>query len=402
MKAVILAAGEGLRCQPLTLTRSKVMLPVANKPILEHIINALATCGINEIIMVVGYKKERIMDYFLDGIDLGVHITYIEQKGQLGTAHAVNQVSSYVDCEFIVLNGDNIIESSTISDILKGRSGDVTLLTVTREYAEGYGIVTSTDKRVLKIEEKPKEDISHMVNTGIYIFNPDIFNEIDFTTVSETGEYAITDTIQKMIDSGKTVNMVHSASTWIDAVHSWDLLRANAYLLERHKHFINKGTIEDGAVVRGNVSIGANTIIRSGSYIIGPAIIGTNCGIGPNTVILPSTTIGDNCTIEPSVQIKNSIIMRDVRIGSFSYISNSIIGAHNSIGSNFITETGDNISIEIKGIIHTASKLGTVIGDGNIIKHRVLTEPGKMIATGCSISSGIIICKSIPENSLVI
>jgi glucose-1-phosphate thymidylyltransferase len=402
MKAVILAAGEGLRCQPLTLTRSKVMLPVVNKPILEHIINALASCGINEIIMVVGYKKERIMDYFLDGIDLGVHITYIEQKGQLGTAHAVNQVSSYVDCEFIVLNGDNIIESSTISDILNGRSGDVTLLTVTREYAEGYGIVTSTDKRVLKIEEKPKEDISHMVNTGIYIFNPDIFNEIDFTTVSETGEYAITDTIQKMIDSGKTVNMVHSASTWIDAVHSWDLLRANAYLLERHEHFINKGTIEDGAVVRGNVSIGANTIIRSGSYIIGPAIIGTNCGIGPNTVILPSTTIGDNCTIEPSVQIKNSIIMRDVRIGSFSYISNSIIGAHNSIGSNFITETGDNISIEIKGFIHTASKLGTVIGDGNIIKHRVLTEPGKMIATGCSISSGIIISKSIPENSLVI
>jgi len=402
MKAVILAAGEGLRCQPLTLTRSKVMLPVANKPILEHIINALASCGIKEIIMVVGYKKERIMDYFLDGIDLGVNITYIEQKGQLGTAHAVKQVSSLVDCEFIVLNGDNIIESSTISDILNGRSGDVTLLTVTREYAEGYGIVTSTDKRVSKIEEKPKEDISHMVNTGIYIFNPDVFNEIDFTTVSQTGEYAITDTIQKMIDSGKTVNMVHSESTWIDAVHSWDLLRANAYLLERHEHFMNKGTIEDGAVVRGNVSIGSNTIIRSGSYIIGPAIIGKNCGIGPNTVILPSTTIGDNCTVEPSVQIKNSIIMRDVRIGSFSYISNSIIGAHNSIGSNFITETGDNISIEINGIIHTASKLGTVIGDGNIIKHRVLTEPGKMIATGCTISSGVIIRKSIPENSLVI
>jgi len=204
-----------------------------------------------------------------------------------------------------------------------------------------------------------------------------------------------------MIDSGKIINMVHSKSTWVDAVHSWDLLRANAYLLQRHEP-MNKGTVEDGAVVRGNVSIGANTIIRSGSYIIGPAIIGKNCGIGPNTVILPSTTIGDNCTIEPSVQIKNSIIMRDVRIGSFSYISNSIIGAHNSIGSNFITETGDNISIEIQGIIHTASKLGTVIGDGNIIKHRVLTEPGKMIATGCTISSGTIICKSIPENSLVI
>lgn len=91
MKAVILAAGEGVRCRPLTLARSKVMLPVANKPILEHIIQALAENGIKEIILVVGYKKERIMDYFGDGINFGVSITYVEQSAQLGTAHAIRQ-----------------------------------------------------------------------------------------------------------------------------------------------------------------------------------------------------------------------------------------------------------------------------------------------------------------------
>lgn len=402
MKAVILAAGEGQRCKPLTLTRSKVMLFAANKPILEHVINALALCGIIDIIIVVGYKKERIMDYFQDGVELGVNITYVEQKGQLGTAHAIKKVASYIDDKFIVLNGDNIVESGTISDILEGHSGDATVLTVTRVKTRGYGVVVSDNNRVLKIVEKPIENLSHNVNTGIYIFKPDVFEYIKATPVSETGEYAITDTIQIMIDAGKTISVVHSKSTWIDAVHSWDLLRANASLLERCEKSISYGTIENGAVVKGNVIIGANTTIRSGSYIIGPVVIGKNCDIGPNTVILPSTTIGNNSTVESSVQIKNSIIMNDARIGAFSYISNSIIGSHNSIGSHFITQTGENLLIEINGILHTAEKLGTVIGDGNDIQHRVLTEPGRMIATGCSVSSGVIILKDLPRDSIMI
>lgn len=401
MKAVILGAGEGLRCRPLTLTRSKVMLPVANKPILEHIIYALFKCGIDDIIIVVGYKKERMMDHFRDGVDFGVNITYVEQKGQIGTAHAIKQVSSYVDDEFIVLNGDNIVEADTISDILAGRSGDATILTVVREHTEGYGVVLSEKHRVMKIIEKTKEDLSHSVNTGIYVFNPDIFNYIESTSISETGEYAITDTIQHMIDDGKNVNMVHSEAMWLDAVHSWDLLKANAYMLDRFEPSANDCMIEDGAVVRGRVSIGPDTVIHPGSYILGPVVIGKNCEIGPNAVVLPSTTIGNNSTIEPSTMIKNSIILHDVRVGAFSYISNSILGAHNSIGSHFITETKENLFIEMKGILHRAAKFGTVIGDGNNIKHKVLTEPGKMISTGCSIASGVNVSRYIPRNSKV-
>jgi glucose-1-phosphate thymidylyltransferase len=401
MKAVILGAGEGLRCRPLTLTRSKVMLPVANKPILEHVIDALTKCGINDIIMVIGYKKERIMDYFRDGVDFGVNITYVEQKGQLGTAHAIKQVSSYMDDEFIVLNGDNIVEAGTISDILAGRSGDATILTVIREHTEGYGVVLSENHEVMNLIEKPKEGLSHNVNTGIYIFNPDIFENIEATPISETGEYAITDTIQQMIDDGKNVSMVHSEAMWLDAVHSWDLLKANAYMLDRFEPTVNDCTIEDGAVVRGRVSIGPDTVIHPGSFILGPVVIGKNCVISPNAVVLPSTTIGDNSTIEPSALIKNSIIMHDVRVGAFSYISNSILGAHNNIGSHFITETKENFFIEMRGFLHKAAKLGTVIGDGNNIKHKVLTEPGKMISTGCSIASGVNVSKDIPRDSKV-
>lgn len=401
MKAVILAAGEGLRCRPLTLTRSKVMLPVANKPLLEHIINAVAQNDIKEIILVVGYKKERIMDYFGDGVDFGVKISYVFQGAQLGTAHAVKQVKEYVDEDFLVLNGDNLIDAGTIADLLAGRSGAVTLLAVEREQTLGYGVVMSENGRVTKILEKPKEVVSHLVNAGVYIFSTEIFDEIDKTPLSETGEYAITDTIQQIILKEKSVSLVESRSTWMDAIHSWDFLKANAAVLEGCKRIL-KGTVEKGATIKGDVALGENSIIRGGCYIVGPVTIGKNCDIGPNTVILPSTAIGDNTSIDSSVEIQNSILMNDVRVGGNSYISNSIIGANNTIGPHFSTEVGRELMIEMKGILHRAELLGTVMGDDNILSNRVLIKAGKMITNNCSVEAGVTVQRDIPQGSIVV
>ncbi|TRZ89103.1 MAG: glucose-1-phosphate thymidylyltransferase [Methanosarcinales archaeon] len=401
MKAVILAAGEGLRCRPLTLTRSKVMIPVANKPLIEHIINAVAENGIKDIILVVGYKKERIMDHFGDGNEFGVKISYVFQDAQLGTAHAVNQVKEHIDGDFIVLNGDNLIDAGTISDLLAGKDGEATLLAIEREETSGYGIVIPENRRVKKIMEKPKEVISHLINAGIYVFSPDIFDEIDQTPLSETGEYAITDTIQQMIEKGKSVSFVESKSMWLDSIHSWNFLTANSILLEKSAQDI-KGTIEKGASIKGKVMVGEGSIIRAGCYIIGHVIIGKNCDIGPNTVILPSTAIGDNITINSSVEIHNSIIMNDVQVGCNSYISNSIIGANNNIGPQFSTEEGRDLMIELKGILHHADIIGTVIGDDNFIANRVLIKAGKMIANNCKVEAGATVHRDIPPNSIVV
>ncbi len=401
MKAVILAAGEGMRCRPLTLTRSKVMLPVANKPLLEHIIRAVAENDVSEIILVVGYKKERIMDYFGDGLGFGVKISYVFQDAQLGTAHAVKLAKEHIDCDFLVLNGDNLIDKDTISDIMKGRSGYVTLLAVEREQTTGYGVVLSESGRVVKILEKPKEVVSHLVNAGVYLFSREIFDEIDKTPVSDTGEYAITDTIQQIILDGKTVGMVESRSMWIDAVHSWDFLKANAVVLEGLKKTLS-GTVENGALIKGNVAIGENSVIRAGCYIVGPVTIGRNCDIGPNTVILPSTAIGDNTSIGSSVEIQDSILMNDIRLGSGSYISNSIIGANNTIGPQFSTEVGRELLIEMRGILHRAELLGTVMGDDNILANRILIKAGKMIGNNCSAESGVTIHRDIPPDSIVV
>jgi len=402
MKALILAAGEGLRCRPLTLTRSKVMLPVANRPILEYIILALARNDIKEITLVVGYKKERIMNHFGNGMEFGVNISYVEQEAQLGTAHAVKLSEPMIKEKFLVLNGDNLIDAGTISDLIKGASGDVTLLTAMREQTTGYGVVLLEKGKVSQMIEKPRDKVSHLINTGIYMFSPSIFGEIDKTPISETGEYAITETIQRIIDKGGNVTNITTKGTWIDAIHSWDLLKANSIFLGKIEDMKAAGFVEKGAVLVGDVAIGDNSVIRSGSYIVGPVIIGKNCNIGPNTTILPSTAVGDNCSISSFTEIENSIIMNDVRIGAGSYISYSIIGSNNIIGTHFVAELGKDLKIEMKGILHSAEELGSVIGDDNMIGPSVLVRSGKMIATGCTVDSGVRVTKDIPKDSIVL
>ncbi|WP_407282631.1 bifunctional sugar-1-phosphate nucleotidylyltransferase/acetyltransferase [Methanolobus sp. WCC1] len=403
MKAVILAAGEGKRCRPLTLTRSKVMLPVANKPILEHIINALVKNDIKEIILVVGYKKERIMDYFEDGINFGVKIEYVEQKAQIGTAHAILQARNLIGNEekFVVVNGDNIIGPDAIADLINGEEGDATLLTCKKDNVSGYGVIVAKGKNVIEIIEKPKTLISHLINTGIYLFKKDIFEMIERTTVSTTGEYAITDTLQMMIDEGIPVTTAITNAEWLDAAYSWNLLEANTIILGDFETDLSKAKIEDCVSIKGSVSVGRNTTIRAGSYIVGPVVIGDNCDIGPNVVILPSTSVGNNVSIASFSYIKNSILMNDTRVSTHSNISNSVVGSNVTTGPNFITEEGEELHIILGNELHEAEKLGTVIGDDTDIGGNVLVHAGKMVSSNCRISSGKTISEDVPTNALL-
>ncbi|MBP2031080.1 glucose-1-phosphate thymidylyltransferase [Methanohalophilus levihalophilus] len=404
MKAIVLAAGEGQRCRPLTATRSKVMLPVVNRPILEYVIEALVKNDIKDIILIVGYEKERIMDYFEDGVDFGASIKYIEQEVQLGTSHAIEQARPYIEkgMNFLVLNGDNIIESSTIKDLLNSFKGEATILTSQRDDISEYGVVLTKGSKVTKIIEKPKSLVSHLVNTGMYVFNENIFPEIEKTTISQRGEYEITDALQNMIEKGEDVHTVTTKHLWMDSRYPWDLLKSNSSMLNRKEEPVNHGKVEEGATIVGEVSVGENTIIRAGSYIVGPVALGRNCDIGPNAVVLPSTSIGKNVSIEPFTTIKNSIIMDNVRIGPHSHISHSVIANNTSLGPYFATEAKDNTGIKLGNELVDAGKIGAIVGEDCEAGLRVLTKAGAIISKGCSIGSDTTIRELLPENSVVL
>ncbi len=383
MKAVILAAGEGSRMRPLTHTRPKVMLPIANKPILEHLLIEASRAGISEFIFVVGYCDKQVRDYFGKGERWGVNIVYCKQRKQLGTADAIKMVEGLVDGNFLVLNGDIIISWEDI-ERLAGNS-DTTLSVIKVEDARGLGMVELYEGRVVHIYEKTENPPSKMANAGLYLFAPDIFGAIALTAKSPRGEYEITASLQLMMDKGQDISY-QEIGHWLDISYPWDLLSANESLLAGIESQ-NSGEVEENVVMRGAVCIGKNTVVRSGSYIVGPVVIGQDCKIGPNCFIRPCTAIGDGCHVGSAVEVKNSIIMRGSKLPHHNYVGDSIIGE----GCNFGAGTKvanlrlDKKDVWAAGVNTKKRKLGTIVGDG------VETGINASINVGCMIGSNTLI-----------
>jgi len=400
VKAAILAAGEGTRMRPLTVTRPKVMLPVANRPMLEQIIISARDAGITEFVCVVGYMGDLVRAYFGDGERMGVQIDYVEQKEQLGTAHAIGTVRELVGDRFLLLNGDAIVGSSDLRSIVS-RGGDVIMAVKEVDSIEGYGVVATAGDRVVEIIEKPEQTektgqagqtgraASNLVNAGIYLFSDAIFDAIDETKKSIRGEYEITDSIQSLIDdTGAGVDVGYSTlDTWIDIGRPWNLLDANEYLLSWMGTEI-AGEIEPYATLKGNVVVGAGTIIRNGSYITGPVMIGENCDIGPNCFVRPGTSLGNNVRIGNAVEIKNSIVMDKTNIGHLSYVGDSVIGSGCNFGAGTkianLRHDGRNVRSVVKDVpVDTGRrKLGAIMGDNvhtginTCINVGVMLDPG--------------------------
>jgi len=389
-QAVILAAGEGQRLRPFTASKPKVMIPIANKPILRYVIEAGARNGIRRIVIVVGYRKDQVIDYFGAGESFDVEIDYVEQKQQLGTAHALKQARDRLNGRFLTLSGDNIIEPDTISELIQAET--TTILVREQENISKYGVIEAENGVVTSIVEKPKETLSHLVNTGIYAFSDDIFDLIEQET-------DLTSVILNMITQGHEVKTCQVTGTWLDVVYPWDMLQLNDSALAKISP-VTGGTIESGVSMKGLVSVGKGTTIRSNSYIVGPAIIGENCEIGPSVCILPSTSIGDNVCISPFTIIENSIIADGVEIGPGSHVLDSIIDRGCQITGHFVTQSGETeIKVDDE---HNLVHIGAMLGEHCSIGDSVVTAPGIIIGNHCRVKALKSLEESIPDEGLVV
>ncbi len=387
-QAVVLAAGEGQRLRPFTATKPKVMIKVANKPILEYVVEALRNVGILDIIMVVGYKKERIIDYFGDGTKFGVKISYAIQEQQLGTAHALKQAKELVNETFLVLPGDNIIDSNTVKFALE----PWTLVYKRVDEVSKYGAVVLENGKVKEIIEKPSEKVSNLANTGIYSFTEDIFNELD-------DETSLVSVINKLVAKGFEINAVETQGTWMDIVYPWDILKVNDLAMRFSGKKVS-GKVEGNVIITGDVQIGKNTVIRGNTYIKGPVVIGEGCEIGPNAVIMPSTSIGDNVVVGAHSYISNSVIGNNVRILAGSFIQDSVIDRGCVIGSKF-TANSDFTEIKI-GEEYYKVQTGVFIGENCRIGANVVVEPGSIIGNNSSVAPLKPVRGTIPDNSRVL
>jgi glucose-1-phosphate thymidylyltransferase len=418
MKAVILAAGAGTRMAPLTNSKPKVMIEVGNRPILEHLLDVLTASGIHDIIMVVGYKREKIMNHFGDGKKYHCNITYAVQEHQLGTADAflttlplLQETSEPV----LLVPGDNLVGLEGIKAIVEHERDNVLLTTSSRSSTK-YGVVRATGEKVISIEDRKVKKGEHLpISTGIIRFSPqalktmggwmgphtysDLYEMVDLSDVvnryldsqngSDTGDPG--DRTGKEKCRGGDFCMV-STDTWSDVVEPWDLLYMNDFVIRNTATDVG-GDVDSGVTIRGPVKIGAKSRIRSGSCIYGPVVIGKGCEIGPGAAIRSSTTIGDNVSIGPHTQVKNSIIFDGTDINMGSDIVNSVIGEGATIGSHFVSSTFDEDTVESHGVI---------IGEDTIIHPKVVTGAGVIIGKGCMVKADAKVDRDLPDDAWVL
>ncbi|WP_254862348.1 sugar phosphate nucleotidyltransferase [Halovivax gelatinilyticus] len=381
--AVILAAGEGRRLTPLTHRRPKPMLPVANRPLLEYVVSAIAEAGIDRVVMVVGHRQERIRTHFRDGDDWGVTIEYVDQSTRLGTAHAVSQVEDVVHGPFLVLNGDRIVDPSLIRDVrstLLESGSPVVSVTPSKRPSE-YGVIELDGDRIVSIEEKPAAvSASALINAGVYGFDADIFRAI-YETPQEDGELAITTTLASYVETG-SISTVRYRGTWLDVSHLWDLLYVTAATIEP------KG--RDGSFERTHET----------ATTAEDVVVGTNVRIGPNATIDGATALGDNVTVGANAVVANSVVLADAVIEPGAIVRDAVVGESARIGPN-TTLPGGSASVVVEGEVFDDVEFGGVVGDTARVGGGVTIDPGTIVGDGVRIDHGVSVGGRLESETLV-
>jgi len=383
MQAIILAAGEGSRMRPLTSKLPKVMLPIAGRPLLEHIITRAHNAGADNVILVIGYGANSVRSYLGDGSSLGIKIDYAIQEKQMGTGDALMAAKAYAKDHFLVLNGDILPDTESIRNMVSSNEESVAARQVSDP--SRYGVFLEKDGYMNSVIEKSQNPPSNLANAGIYLFKSGIFDALSQISPSKRGEYELTDALN-ILAQKERIRIVE-LKDWMEIGRPWDILAANEAMLKNIERKID-GKIEPGATLNGNISVGKNTIIRSGAYITGPVTIGEECDIGPNCYIRPSTCIGNNVRIGNAVEIKNSTIMDGTKIGHLSYVGDSIIGSDCNFGAGTICSNlrhdKKNIKSYIKGerVDSGRRKLGAIMGDNVKTGIHTTIYPGTVIESG--------------------
>ncbi len=389
MQAIILAAGKSTRCYPLSITRPKPLLPVANRPILfYHLDNCVGLA--KEIILIIGYKGEMIKQLVGSSYN-GIPVKYVNQKQAKGTAHALLQAAPLISSKFLVMNGDDIYARDDIHALA---SHENAVLVANREDPENFGVVEHKGEILIRISEKPKQPKTKLVNAAAYCFQKEFLSALEQTEPSERGELELTSAVNLYAET-TNIHMHEVADYWYPLPYAWNLLDANEGILESMEA-AEDGIIEEGVTIKGKLIIGKGSVIKAGTYIEGNVLIGENTSVGPNCHIRGSTTIGSNCKLG-RVDIKNSIFMDRVYTKNFIFVGDSILGEGTNFGAGTLTANWRHDNSGVKSIVNGVlinsgrRKLGTIVGDwvhtgintsiypGRKLWPKVWTLPGEVV-----------------------
>jgi len=391
--AVVLAAGEGTRLRPLTRNRPKPMLPAANRPILEHVLDALIDAGVRHIVLVVGYRRERVQEHF-GPTYRDVTLQYVVQGKQLGSGHALLQAREAVDGPMLVVNGDRVIEASSVRDVADAyEAGSAAAAMAVLEHPDTrqYGAVTLHDRDVAEIVEKPDTDEYRLINGGIYAFSPSIFDAID-ETPRDAGELALTETLSRLLDSER-VRGVHTRGLWVDATYPWDLLAVAEEVLARGR--VAEPLRGDRVWIHDEATVHADATVR------GPVVVGPDCEVGPSAVLGPTVSLGHNVTVGPNATVERSVVDTDARIDAGSTLRDAVLGGAVRLGPA-TTIPGGPADVRVGDRVYEDQRLGAVVADRTRVRGAVSFAPGSLVGPNVTVGTGAHVTGTVSEGAEVV
>lgn len=376
MRAILLAAGEGARLRPFTLSKPKPMVRVANKPIAQYAIEALVENGVRDITLVVGYRRTKVQSYFGDGGRFGARLTYAFQEALVGTAHALT-VAGEPDDDFLVVAADNLVQPSLLAELLSTGASSPAIVLHRAPNPSRYGVVETREDLVTRIVEAPQTPTGDWVSTGIYLFPRRFFKEIE--GLVQDGRFTMPEVVGAMIEGGERIRAVRTSQAWSDAVYPWDLLRLHAEML--------RGVEPPMDLPR---SVHAEP----------PVLVGDGATLGPNVVLGAGTCIGRNVEIGAGTIIENSVIYDDACIGPASVLRNTIIGEGTRTGPRFTALSGQADVIGADGW-HRLDDFGAIVGEDVVIGGSVTLLPGTIVGNRARIEHGRLVQRHVEENARV-
>ncbi|MFW5956577.1 MAG: bifunctional sugar-1-phosphate nucleotidylyltransferase/acetyltransferase [Halorhabdus sp.] len=391
--AVVLAAGEGTRLRPLTRHRPKPMLPAANRPILEHVLDALVETGVEELVLVVGYERDRVQNH-VGPTYRDRPVTYVHQQKQLGTGHALLAAREAVDGSMLVVNGDTLIDPTIVDDVAEAFAADdrnrTTLAVLEGPDPQDYGAVDVLDGTVTDLVEKPDADQYRLINAGVYAFDPSIFETIE-ATPREHGELALTDAIGRMIETG-TVRAVETDGTWVDATYPWDLL-------ELAREVLDSGVtaIPDR---REGVWVAPSARVHERANVQRPTVVGPDSEVGPGAVIGPNAALGRNVTVGANATVISSVLDDDARVGPGATLIDTVTGQNVDVGAGSVVPGGP-AEVRVGNEIFEERPLGALLADRVHAEGNVTFTPGSLVGPNATLRAGTSVSGQIPEGAEV-
>jgi glucose-1-phosphate thymidylyltransferase len=354
MKGLILSGGEGTRLRPLTFTRAKQLVPVANKPVLFYGIEALIEAGIKEIGIIIGHTGDEIRKAVGDGSKWGASVTYIPQSAPLGLAHAVKIAGPFLQGDpFVMYLGDNLVKDGISQFVQEFRDGthNAQILLAHVPNPQQFGVAElGEDGSVLRLEEKPAQPRSDLALVGVYLFDRHVLEAVEAIEPSQRGELEITDAISWLIDSGFSVLPHVINGWWKDTGKVEDMLEANRIVLDGMERRV-LGSVDSGSTVEGKAVIEEGAVVES-SVIRGPCIIGARARLR-SCFVGPYTSIQEDCTIS-ECEIENSIILEGSTLADIGQrVEGSLVGRRVTLRRGtrlpkaFRFVVGDNSEVDI-------------------------------------------------------